>query len=102
MKYFLVCIGCLLMHAGNSAWAQYQRITHYYDADKKYIKETYYVSEGIKPVITGTFTSYYLTGGVKSTGNYINNTSQGEWKYFYENGKLKMKGPLKDGSHYGY
>ena len=102
MKYFLVCIGCLLMHAGNSAWAQYQRITHYYDADKKYIKETYYVSEGIKPVITGTFTSYYLTGGVKSTGNYINNISQGEWKYFYENGKLKMKGPLKDGNHYGY
>ena len=78
--------------------AQVRKVETFYDAEKKKIKEIYFLKNE-KPV--GIYESYYFNGKLKSKGNFENNTQSGEWHYFYENGNLKMAGGYNSGKRSG-
>ena len=44
----------------------------------------------------GEIKTYYESGELKSTGNYVNGLEQGEYKFYYESGQLKMEGVYAD------
>ena len=73
----------------------------YYDEAKEVINEQYYVNDTIVNKLEGTYSSYFLSGFLKSEGNYSNNEASGTWKYFFENGNPKMSGAFEKGQSTG-
>lgn len=49
----------------------------------------------------GISVSYYESGLLKDSGNYINGEKQGEWINLYENGKIESKGAFSNGLREG-
>src|SRR3712207_2573006 len=99
MRY-LICIVCIFLY--HLAFTQNRQVEHFYDQEKKILKESYTVKGKNPPIIEGLYTSYYTNGQVKTKGYYKNNLPNDVWEYYYENGKLKMTGPLVDNIPNGY
>ena len=58
-------------------------------------KNGYLLRKGIiddKGLYQGLWEEYYLTGKLKSKGEYRNGKKYGKWQYFFTNGKLEQKG----------
>lgn len=83
------------------ASSQHLKVETWYDDKKTILKESFYVLKSNSKILDSTYTSYYHSGKIKSTGNYLKNKGQGLWEYFYENGNIKMRGNLKDNSAIG-
>ena len=45
--------------------------------------------------------TYYESGKLKSTVNYVYGLKQGEWKYYYESGELQYTANYVDGAMQG-
>lgn len=73
----------------------------YHDADRKNIKEIYFVTDTVTNTLQGRYISYYLNGLMESKGQFVNNETSGVWDFFYESGGLKMRGILRQNSNYG-
>ncbi len=73
----------------------------YYDEAKTVLKEQYYVNDTLDNKLQGKYTSFFVSGSLKSEGNYKNNLASGMWKYYYENGKPKMEGAFELGKTHG-
>ncbi|MES2763424.1 MAG: hypothetical protein V4677_14515 [Bacteroidota bacterium] len=66
--------------------------------------------EAVEPyrkwIITGIFKSYYKSGALKQTINFINDKHFGLWREYYENGKIKYEADFineyetRDNSHF--
>ena len=91
----LLLIG-LLITVGGSFRVFSQGFTRqtYHDPKKKNLKEVYQVKDTIRNVLHGRYLSYYLTGSIESKGQFENNETSGVWEFYYETGKLKMRGIL--------
>lgn len=55
----------------------------------------------LKDTIGGIYHEYYNNGNIKVTGIYKNKKRDGDWSYFYENGKLWSWGEYTDGIRNG-
>src|SRR5258706_279895 len=64
----------------------------YHDAQKKNIKEAYQVKDTINNVLHGRYISYFLNSRIESKGQFVNNETTGIWEFYYETGRLKMRG----------
>jgi hypothetical protein len=57
-------------------------------------------------LLSGSYTSFYLSDNLKEKGAYKNGLKNGEWKSWYESGRLKeivgWKNGIKNGSHLKY
>jgi uncharacterized protein len=73
----------------------------YHDADKKYLKESYHVTDTIRNILQGEYVSYFMNGNMESRGQFTDNETTGVWEFFYETGKLKMRGILKQNANHG-
>jgi uncharacterized protein len=78
----------------NTSEAQLKEVMIMYDSVEKRVKEKYFVQEENPNVLDGQYMSFYLDRSIKSIGYYKNNKAIGNWKYFFENGKLKMESDL--------
>jgi antitoxin component YwqK of YwqJK toxin-antitoxin module len=58
------------------------------------IEQITYNSNSLK---NGDYKSYYENGKLKSEGKYSNNLQEGLWNYYYKNGKLKGAGSFLHG-----
>lgn len=58
------------------------------------LKSIYYVLKDKQNIMHGKMVSYYETGKIISEGSYKLNEPYGEWRYYFENGDLKMRGDL--------
>lgn len=85
----------------NVAFAQGVTRYTYHDKEKKNIKEVYQVKDTLTNIFQGRYISYYLTGGVESKGQFVNNETTGVWEFYYETGNLKMRGILRSNSNFG-
>ncbi|MDH5380388.1 MAG: hypothetical protein OEW75_06035, partial [Cyclobacteriaceae bacterium] len=63
----------------------------YYNDDKSKLKEEFQVKDSISNILHGKYTSYFISGVKESTGQFINNEPTGNWSFYFESGKLKMK-----------
>ncbi|MEQ6121733.1 membrane-binding protein [Reichenbachiella sp. MALMAid0571] len=75
--------------------------TTYYDEAHEVVKEQYYVNDTIDNKLEGKYSSFFLSGSLKSEGNYVNNEASGIWKYYFENGNLKTTGVFDKGKSTG-
>ena len=75
--------------------------TTYYDEAQKVKKERYYINDTIDNKLEGKYSSSFLSGSLKSEGNYVNNEASGLWKYYFENGNLKTAGAFEKGKSIG-
>jgi len=82
-------------------YSQSKEVKVYYDDERNMLKERYFVKDLDPSVLYGTYESYYISGELKSKGQYVDNETYGQWKYYYESGSLKMQGQLKDNSNHG-
>lgn len=82
-------------------FAQSKEVKVFYDDERNHLKERYFVKDLDPSVLYGTYESYYISGELKSKGQYIDDETYGQWKYYYESGILKMQGQLKDNSNHG-
>lgn len=73
----------------------------YHDKEKRNIKEVYQVKDTVTNILQGRYISYFLTGGIESKGQFVNNETTGVWEFYYETGNLKMRGILRSNSNYG-
>ncbi len=71
--------------------AQSQTRYTYHDGDSSNLKEVFSVKEDSRNILEGKYISYYLNGNIESEGQFQSNDPVGEWKFYYETGKLKMK-----------
>lgn len=65
------------------------------------LKSVFHVLKVDENIMHGKMISYYESGKVISEGEYIMNEPRGPWKYYFEDGKLKMEADLKN-SKEGY
>lgn len=49
----------------------------------------------------GDWKNYYVSGKLKSEGNYTNNQKEGMWVYYYENGNIEQTGEFRSGMENG-
>lgn len=96
---WIVFILCFLFSL--NLFPQGKEVRKYYDDENEHLEERYFVKDLQPSVLYGDYESYYISGQLKSKGQYIDDESFGLWQYYYENGNLKMKGQLKDNSNYG-
>jgi len=82
-------------------WAQGVTRQTYHDKDRKNLKEVYQVKDTVHNILHGRYISYYLNGKIESRGQFTSNETSGIWEFFYENGKLKMRGILFKSANYG-
>lgn len=71
---------------------EYHRIDNslmYKGVVKPVMKEYNYSIEPSTAIYDGHFTFYWPNGQTKSDGSYSNDLKVGEWKYFYNDGKIK-------------
>ena len=73
----------------------------YYDPEKTVVKEVFYVKDTIQNMLEGKYVSYYLSGHVKSEGEFAYNHAAGDWVYYYENGNIKNTGSFMRGRSSG-
>ncbi|MDX2195864.1 MAG: hypothetical protein NW207_05560 [Cytophagales bacterium] len=66
----------------------------WYDGDRRYIKETYYVKYEDSTVLHGEYMTFYQNFNIKTQGQYKDNIATGPWVYYYENGNKKMEGEI--------
>jgi len=45
----------------------------------------------------GEWKNYYMSGNIKSEGNYTNNKKEGKWTYYYVNGNIEQTGNFRSG-----
>jgi hypothetical protein len=55
----------------------------------------------LKDTIGGIYHEYYTNGNIKVKGIYKNKKRDGDWSYFYENGKLWSWGEYTEGVRNG-
>ena len=84
-----------------SLFAQSKEVRVYFDDEREHLKERYFVKDLDPSVLYGNYESYYISGELKSKGQYINDETYGQWNYYYESGQLKMRGQLKNNSNHG-
>lgn len=72
-----------------------EKVTLWYDQEKTQVKTVYFVLKGTS-ILEGEYMSYNQSGQVSSKGQFHNNESVGEWKYYYEEGGIKMNANLED------
>ncbi|MFT7036629.1 MAG: antitoxin component YwqK of YwqJK toxin-antitoxin module [Cyclobacteriaceae bacterium] len=99
-KYGFILLLMLLGIKNTMAQEGYVKRT-YFDEAKEVIKEQYFVNDTIDNKLEGTYSSFFLSGSLKSEGNYSTNEASGVWKYFFENGKPKMSGAFEKGQSTG-
>jgi antitoxin component YwqK of YwqJK toxin-antitoxin module len=80
---------------------QYQQVKTFYDYNKKYLKEEFYVLKKNDQVRDSSYIAYYQSGQKKTIGSYKKNKAEGLWRFFYENGNVKMEGTMKLGEKNG-
>ncbi len=77
-----------------------------YDISGKVINSVLYDNQGIRVgegIITnegkkeGDWKYFYPDGKVKSSGKYVNNLEAGKWNYYYNDGKTEQTGVFKQG-----
>ena len=73
----------------------------YHDPGRKNLKEVYQVKDTIRNILHGKYISYYVNGTIESKGQFTNNETSGIWEFYYETGKLKMRGILKQNTNLG-
>lgn len=91
----------LISTLSTNAYSQSVKRKTYFDAEKTVIKEEFFVYDTIRNHLDGSYTSYYLSGNIKSIGDYGFNKATGIWEYFYENGTLKSTGSFFQGKTFG-
>jgi antitoxin component YwqK of YwqJK toxin-antitoxin module len=96
-----IFIFLFLSAAASQIFAQGFMRQTYHDKEKKHLKEVYQVKDTIKNVLHGRYISYSLNGNTESQGQFANNETSGIWEFFYETGKLKMRGILFKSANYG-
>lgn len=97
-QFFLTsCFSLFICFAFSQGITRYT----YHDKEKKNIKEVYQVKDTITNMLQGRYISYFLSGGIESKGQFVNNETTGVWEFYYETGNLKMRGILRDNSNYG-
>jgi antitoxin component YwqK of YwqJK toxin-antitoxin module len=64
----------------------------YYESGK--LKSTANYVDGLAQ---GEWKSFYYSGKLKSTANYVDGLAQGELKYYYKSGELEVTGNYVDG-----
>ncbi|MCV9389055.1 toxin-antitoxin system YwqK family antitoxin [Reichenbachiella ulvae] len=84
-----------------SIWAQGVEVRTYYDQDQQVLKEVFYVNDTIENLLNGPYRSYYLSGKVKSEGEYQYNRATGDWVYYFENGNIRNTGSFFRGRSVG-
>ena len=71
-------------------------------SDQLVVRDGVYYEVNSQTGFTGTSTSYYGNGQLKSKSSYKQGYQSGSFETYYENGKLESKGEInKDGSMYG-
>lgn len=73
----------------------------YYDQEESVLKEIFHIKDTISNLLSGPYTSFYLSGRKKTEGFYFNNKASGEWQYYYENGRISQKGEFLHGRSVG-
>lgn len=74
----------------------------FHDPEKRNLKEVYQVNDTISNILQGKYISYYLNGNIESKGQFEKNQTAGVWEFYYETGKLKMRGVLKQSANFGH
>ncbi len=75
-------------------------VTRFYNEEgkvngSKIYKEGILISEGIydeRGFNQGKWKEYYLTGELRSEGEYLDGKKVGEWVYYHQNGKVEQRG----------
>lgn len=73
----------------------------YYDVDQQVLKEIFFLEDTIDNLLQGPYTSFYLSGNVKSEGEYTYNRASGDWVYYFENGNIRNTGSFYRGRSVG-
>lgn len=101
-KLFIVSIFALLI--STSVYGQsfktdsLKKIELWYDDEfqVRKLKSVFYVLKDDVNIMHGKMISYYESGKKISEGEYIMNEPVGEWKYYFEDGNIKMIADLKN------
>ncbi|HEY8510489.1 MAG TPA: toxin-antitoxin system YwqK family antitoxin [Cyclobacteriaceae bacterium] len=101
MKQFLRFFAAFLTVVPSIVFSQGIVRKTYHDAERKYLKEVYHVTDTIQNILMGPYESYYLNGKLESRGQFVDNETAGVWEFFYETGGLKMRGILRQNANYG-
>lgn len=97
----VISFSILILIVSNHVLAQEILKKTFYDDEKTMLKEQFYVSDTIKNLLEGPYTSFYISGVTKSTGYFTNNLANGEWKYYNETGRIKQSGNILNGQNTG-
>ncbi len=73
----------------------------YYDAEETVLKEVFFLEDTINNLLNGSYISYYLSGNMKSQGEYAYNRATGDWVYYFENGNIRNTGSFHRGRTFG-
>jgi len=71
------------------------------DSSKKNSKINNFKPQLLKDTIGGVYHEYYKNGNVKVKGVFKNGKRDGDWSFFYENGKLWSLGEYNEGIRNG-
>jgi len=76
-----------------------EQIKLYYqsaDSGESQLKSVFYVLKNDPAILKGPYTSFYEMGAVKSEGNYDKSQPIGLWKFYFENGGVRMTADYRD------
>ncbi len=73
----------------------------YYDQEQTVVKEILHVKDTLENLLEGKYISYFLSGNVKSQGEFAYNKATGDWVYYYESGSIKNTGSFMRGRTMG-
>ncbi len=85
----------LVFLSGSLSLKGQQLVTRWHDADSTKPKERFYVTD--QGTLDGKYIAYFENGNKKMEGSYKGNVPTGEWDYFFENGRLRMRGQMGAG-----
>ena len=71
---------------------------YYLERDRKLLQKEIEYKNGVE---NGKFSEFYLYGGLKKEGQYINGNKEGEWKTYDKDGDIILKESYKNGQLHG-
>jgi antitoxin component YwqK of YwqJK toxin-antitoxin module len=72
------------------------KVVRYFSSDSIKIQNIYYVLESDPQVLNGPFWQFYENEKLAIKGKYVLGVSKGVWRYYFENGRLKLEAHLKN------
>ncbi len=79
-----------------TVWGQNKKVVRYYAGDSAKIKNVYYVLKASPSVLNGSFWQFFENEKVAIKGGYSLGVPKGLWRYYYENGSLRLEGNLEN------